>query len=91
MKLVSYLKEERDQLAVLVDGLLFDMEDLHPDLPNSMAMFLHYWEDNLDLILMIPLELLLELRKISISTRCIIRLKRYSSSIKKNGDLIWPP
>jgi fumarylacetoacetate (FAA) hydrolase len=50
MKLVSYLKEDRDQLAVLVDGLLFDMEDLHPDLPNSMAMFLHYWEDNLPMV-----------------------------------------
>lgn len=45
MKLVSYLKEEHDQLAVLVDGLLYDMEDLHPDLPNSMSMFLNYWED----------------------------------------------
>jgi fumarylacetoacetate (FAA) hydrolase len=45
MKLVSYLKEEHDQLAVLVDGLLYDMEDIHPDLPNSMSMFLNYWED----------------------------------------------
>ena len=45
MKLVSYLKEEQDQLAVLVDGLLYDMEYLHPDLPNSMSMFLSYWED----------------------------------------------
>ena len=45
MKLVSYLKEEHDQLAVLVDGLLYDMEDLHPDLPNGMSMFLNYWED----------------------------------------------
>lgn len=45
MKLVSYLKEDRDQLAVLVNGLLYDMELLHPDLPNSMGMFLNYWED----------------------------------------------
>lgn len=45
MKLVSYLKEEHDQLAVLVDGLLYDMEKLHPDLPNTMSMFLNYWED----------------------------------------------
>jgi hypothetical protein len=28
MKLVSYLKDEHDQLAVLVDGLLYDMERL---------------------------------------------------------------
>src|SRR4029079_16199718 len=47
MKLVSYLKEEQDQLAVLVDGLLYDMEYLHPDLPNTMSMFLNYWEDAL--------------------------------------------
>jgi fumarylacetoacetate (FAA) hydrolase len=47
MKLVSYLKEERDQLAVLVDGYLYDMENLHPDLPGNMSMFLNYWEDSL--------------------------------------------
>ncbi|MGV3530076.1 MAG: fumarylacetoacetate hydrolase family protein [Flavisolibacter sp.] len=45
MKLVSYLKEEHDQLALLVDGLLYDMDSLHPDLPNTMGMFLNYWED----------------------------------------------
>ncbi len=45
MKLVSYLTDGRDQLAFLVDGLLFDCDLLHPDLPNSMNMFLHYWED----------------------------------------------
>ncbi len=45
MKLVTYLKEEHDQLAVLVDGFVYDMEYLHPDLPNSMSMFLNYWED----------------------------------------------
>ncbi|MDB5208056.1 MAG: fumarylacetoacetate hydrolase family protein [Flavisolibacter sp.] len=46
MKLVSYLKEEHDQLAVLVNGLLYDMENLHPDLPNTMGMFLNYWEES---------------------------------------------
>jgi fumarylacetoacetate (FAA) hydrolase len=45
MKLVSYLKEEHDQLAIYVDGYLYDMELLHPDLPNNMSMFLQYWED----------------------------------------------
>jgi fumarylacetoacetate (FAA) hydrolase len=35
----------RDQLAFLVDGLLYDCDLLHPDLPNSMNLFLHYWED----------------------------------------------
>jgi fumarylacetoacetate (FAA) hydrolase len=45
MKLVSYLKDEHEQLAVLVDEYLYDMEHLHPELPNTMAMFLAYWED----------------------------------------------
>ncbi|MGZ3888699.1 MAG: fumarylacetoacetate hydrolase family protein [Flavisolibacter sp.] len=47
MKLVSYLKEEQDQLAILINGLLYDMEDIHPDLPGSMGLFLNYWEDAL--------------------------------------------
>ncbi len=45
MKLVSYLNDGHDQLAVLVDGFLYDMGNLHPDLPNNMSMFLQYWED----------------------------------------------
>ncbi len=45
MKLVSYMSEGRDQLAFLVDGLLFDCDLMHPELPNSMNMFLQYWED----------------------------------------------
>jgi len=45
MKLVSYLEEERDQLGVLINELVYDMEVLHPDLPTSMSMFLNYWED----------------------------------------------
>ena len=45
MKLVSYLKEGQDQLAILVNGLLYDTDLMHPDLPISMSMFLNYWED----------------------------------------------
>lgn len=45
MKLVTYLKDDHDQLAILVDGLLYDTDLLHPDLPVSMAMFLNYWDD----------------------------------------------
>ena len=44
MKLVSYLKEDHAQLAFLVDGILYDADRLHPDLPVSMTMFLNYWE-----------------------------------------------
>jgi fumarylacetoacetate (FAA) hydrolase len=46
MKLVSYLRDGHDQLAILVNGLLYNMEYLHPDLPNNMSMFLQYWEDS---------------------------------------------
>ncbi|MEP7107681.1 MAG: fumarylacetoacetate hydrolase family protein [Ferruginibacter sp.] len=45
MKLVTYLKNGQDQLALCVDGNLYDTDILHPDLPISMAMFLNYWED----------------------------------------------
>ena len=45
MKLLSYLKDNHEQLAVLINGFIYDMEILHPDLPNTMNMFLTYWED----------------------------------------------
>ena len=45
MKLVSYLKDGSDQLALLVDGFVYDMEMVHPDLPGNMSLFLNYWED----------------------------------------------
>jgi len=45
MKIVSYLNDGVDRLAILVDGFLYDAEVLHPDLPHNMSMFLNYWED----------------------------------------------
>jgi fumarylacetoacetate (FAA) hydrolase len=45
MKLISYVKDGQDALAVMVNNYLYDMELLHPDLPTSMSMFLTYWED----------------------------------------------
>jgi len=45
MKLVSYLKDDHDQLGILVNDYVFDMEYIHPDLPNTISMFLNYWED----------------------------------------------
>ncbi len=56
MKLLTYLKDGHDQLAILVDGKLYDTDALHSDLPISMAMFLNYWED------MYPLALAAERR-----------------------------
>ena len=46
MKLVSYLKDEHDSLGVLLHDRIFNMEVLHPDLPNTMGLFLNYWEDS---------------------------------------------
>ncbi|MBS1654190.1 MAG: fumarylacetoacetate hydrolase family protein [Bacteroidetes bacterium] len=45
MKLVTYLKDNHEQLGVLINDLVYDMEVLHPDLPGTMSMFLNYWED----------------------------------------------
>ena len=51
MKLVTYLKDEQEQLAILVNGLLYDTDLLHPNLPISMAMFLNFWEESYPLAL----------------------------------------
>ncbi len=40
MKLVSYLRDEDAQLAILVNGNLFDTDNLNPNLPVSITMFL---------------------------------------------------
>lgn len=45
MKLVSYLYHEHEQLAIYHDGLLYNMDKIHPELPNTMGMFLNYWDD----------------------------------------------
>jgi fumarylacetoacetate (FAA) hydrolase len=45
MKLISYLYEEHDYLGVLIDGKIYSMDQLHPDLPNNMSMFLNYWDE----------------------------------------------
>ncbi len=51
MKLVSYLKDEHDQLAMLQNGLLYDTDLLHMEMPSSMNMFLNFWDDNYALAL----------------------------------------
>jgi fumarylacetoacetate (FAA) hydrolase len=45
MKLVTYLKEGNEQLAMLIEDLVYDIELVHPDIPNTMNMFLQYWDD----------------------------------------------
>ena len=50
MKFVSYLREGNDQLAILVDDLLFDLDVLHPELPNNMSVMLNYWESFIEVV-----------------------------------------
>ena len=45
VQLVSYLRDSHDQLALLIGDFLYNMDELHPDLPGSIGMFLNYWED----------------------------------------------
>ncbi len=45
MKLVTYLRDGNEQLAFCHENYLFDLDLLHPDLPNTMGMLLPYWDD----------------------------------------------
>ena len=45
MKLVTYLKNKTEQLALLIDGKLYDTNELDSDLPTTMQKFLLYWDD----------------------------------------------
>lgn len=49
MKFVSYLYNEHEQLALLHQGRLYNMEIIHPELPNTMGMMLNYWDEALDM------------------------------------------
>ena len=51
MKLVTHLRDDQEQLALLINGKLYDTDILHPDLPISMSMFLNYWDDVLPMAL----------------------------------------
>ncbi|MDP4264724.1 MAG: fumarylacetoacetate hydrolase family protein [Bacteroidota bacterium] len=45
MKFVSYIKDDHEQLGILINSIIYNTEVLHPDLPGTMSMFLNYWED----------------------------------------------
>jgi len=45
MKLVTFLKDGHDQLGMVINDKIYSLEELHRDLPNSMAMFLNYWDE----------------------------------------------
>jgi fumarylacetoacetate (FAA) hydrolase len=50
MKFVSYYRDEQDQLALLLDGFVYDLDELHPELPGNMNMLLNYWEQLMPLV-----------------------------------------
>jgi fumarylacetoacetate (FAA) hydrolase len=45
MRLVTFLNDGHDQLGIVVNEKVYALEELHRDLPNSMAMFLNYWDE----------------------------------------------
>lgn len=45
MKLVSYLREGHEQLALLHEDLLYDADAFVPGLPSNMESFLRRWDD----------------------------------------------
>jgi fumarylacetoacetate (FAA) hydrolase len=49
MKIVTYLKNNNEQLALLVDGKLYDSNELHQNLPTTMSKFLMDWDNMLPL------------------------------------------
>lgn len=49
MKLITYLNDGQEQLAVLENGMAYPMDQLHPDLPSSMNLFLNFWDDYMPL------------------------------------------
>lgn len=50
MKLVSYLQDGYEKLAIYHDGYLYEMETLHPDLPGTMNVLLNFWEEYFPLV-----------------------------------------
>ncbi len=49
MNLVTYLKEDSEQLALLSNNKLYDIDKLHPEMPSTMSLMLNYWSDLLPL------------------------------------------
>ncbi|MCU0387602.1 MAG: fumarylacetoacetate hydrolase family protein [Chitinophagaceae bacterium] len=49
MKLATHLINQHEQLAIYHDGRLYNMDTLHPELPNTMGMFLNYWDEVFDI------------------------------------------
>ena len=50
MKFVSYYRDDQDQLGLVIDDFVYDLDELHPELPGSMNMLLNYWEQLIPLV-----------------------------------------
>lgn len=48
MKLVTYSKQGNEQLALLIDNMLYDVNAVDNSLPGSMAELLNNWEKHID-------------------------------------------
>jgi hypothetical protein len=58
MKLISYLKKYgREQLAVLEQGMAYDVQELNRDLKPRMDLFLRYWKTQYPMLLFAVQEL----------------------------------
>jgi len=47
MKLVTYLNQGKEQLAFLVNGMLYNTTDVNSSLPNTMSGLLQNWENTI--------------------------------------------
>ncbi len=48
MKLVTYSKQGTEQLAFLVNNMLYDVNAVNPKLPATMSVLLNNWEEHID-------------------------------------------
>lgn len=48
VKLVTHLFDEHEQLAIYHDGYVYNMDRLHPEMPNTMGILLNYWDDMIE-------------------------------------------
>ena len=46
MKLVSYLREGQDQLAFVVNNIVYDADIVSASLPSHIGLMLHFWADS---------------------------------------------
>jgi fumarylacetoacetate (FAA) hydrolase len=51
MKLVTYLRNGNEQLGAIINDYVLNMDQLHPELPNTMGGLLQFWDDFLPLAL----------------------------------------